>query len=158
MTTSPVMGITEELLAELEEKARAAGAAHWIAVDGDGFDIDHRLITTVERFAAPTCELATIKYGHPNAGMLEPFQSEQVAASEHIAAANPATILALIAHIRTLEARMDYIDRNFVCATFDYDGDGMAAMVVRISGRVSVCCDAMAVLDAAIAQEGQSHE
>ena len=62
------------------------------------------------------------------------------------------------AHIRSLNERLDYIQRNFVGATFDYDGYGMVAMVVRISDKCAIRRDAMALLDDAIAQEGQSHE
>lgn len=65
---------------------------------------------------------------------------------------------ALVEHIRSLTARMSYIERNFVGATFDYDGEGMTAMVVRISDRVSVSRDAAAVLDAAIAQAAVPEE
>lgn len=133
MTTSPVLSITEELLAELEQKAKAATPGPWRIYCDDVIENNE---------------------GEYVVDVL-PSTDDDAA---HIAAANPATILALVEHIRSLEARLAYIDRNFVGATFDYDGDGMAAMVVRISDRVSVCRDAMAVLDAAIAQEGKSHD
>jgi len=101
------MNITPELLDELDRKAQAATPGPWLLVDGDWIDSDCRCVTTQDRIDGPTIELATIKYGHPEAGMLEPFQSEQVAAGEYIAAADPTTVLAMIATIRQQRAELE---------------------------------------------------
>lgn len=122
MTTSPVMGITEEILGELEQKAKAA------IEDGieEGFDYDPSIGMTLyeTRFAC---------------------------------AANPATILALIAHIRSLEARMEIAEKHAKRYLWlrDRGNETFLAFSAR-AGYSGKKCDA--AIDAAIAQEGQSHE
>lgn len=156
------MNITNELLDELEQKSKAAGGEPWICIDGDGIDTDHRLITTEARIAGPTVQIATVHYGHPGAGMLEPFQSEQVAAGEHIAAANPATIIALTAHIRSLTERLEKAEKdaaryrwlrdNCQDVADEYGTAGQLYFGTYHAGRLD------AAIDAAIAQEGADHE
>lgn len=74
MTTAPVMTITEELLAELEEKAKVCAASK------------------------PATDRPSVAYA--------------ANAARFHAAANPSTTLALIAHIRSMEARLQ-ADRWF---------------------------------------------
>lgn len=75
----------------------------WLLSDGEGFEVDNRFVTSQRRIDDNKVAFAEINYGHPDAGMGEPFQSEQIAAGEFIAAANPATVLALLAEIEQLE-------------------------------------------------------
>ncbi|WLG49138.1 hypothetical protein [Pseudomonas sp. FP1742] len=81
---------------ELKLLAEALHGAEWQLVDGEGFEADNRFVTSQRRIDDSKVAFAEINYGHPEAGMGEPFQSEQVAAGEFIAAANPAAVLALI--------------------------------------------------------------
>ena len=88
---------------ELKRLAELLHGAEWQLVDGDGFDADNRFVTSQQRIDDNKVAFAEINYGHPEAGMGEPFQSEQVTAGEFIAAANPAAVLALIAENERLE-------------------------------------------------------
>jgi hypothetical protein len=87
---------------ELKRLAEALHGAEWQLVDGEGFEADNRFVTSQRRIDDSKVAFAEINYGHPEAGMGEPFQSEQVAAGEFIAAANPAAVLALIAEVEAL--------------------------------------------------------
>lgn len=83
---------------ELKKLAEALDGAEWVLVDGDNsIDADNRFVTSQQRIDDNKVAFAEINYGHPDSGMAEPFQSQQVAAGEFIAAANPAAVLALIA-------------------------------------------------------------
>lgn len=75
MTTSPVMTITDELLGDLEKKAKAC------IEDGDWY--------TFENICA-----------FPDSAADEPY----------VIAANPATILALVEHIRSLSELLEKVD------------------------------------------------
>ena len=69
-----------------------------------------------------------------------------------------ADVLRLIAHIRSLDARLAYIERNFIGVQFDYDcGERISVMAIKIGDYVPVCRSAASIIDAAIAQEA-SHE
>jgi hypothetical protein len=88
----------------IEAAANAAGGAEWMLIDGEsGIEADSRFITSDDRIENNKVPLVEIHYGHPDAGMGEPFQSEQVSAGEFIAAANPAVVLELVRRLRAAE-------------------------------------------------------
>lgn len=67
----------QEWLDELERLRKAATPGPWICKEGEGFDEDDACITAEEREGM--IDIAKIERGSPNAGMDEPFQSEQTA-------------------------------------------------------------------------------
>lgn len=91
---------------ELKRLAMELDGSEWLLIDGDNsIDSDNRFVTSKQRIDDNKVAFAEINYGHPDAGMSEPFQSQQVAAGEFIAAANPAAVLALIAEVEGLHAQ-----------------------------------------------------
>lgn len=86
----------------LKALAESLHGEEWFLVDGDGFEGDNRYVVSQSRVDGGKIEFAQISYGHPEAGMSEPFQAEQVSAGGFIAAANPAAILALLDEIEQL--------------------------------------------------------
>lgn len=91
MSTAPVMSINDELLAELEEAASNATPGPWYD-DCCGSVEAGKKRRTVARF-----------YQHTPGGTLHQGFQGCIPNAQHIAAANPATVLALIARIRELE-------------------------------------------------------
>lgn len=78
----------------LRDKAEKATCGEWSIEYGDGsFDGDDALI---HREAAGYIPICRIEGAHPESGFDEDFQMEQQANAEFIAAANPATVLALL--------------------------------------------------------------
>ncbi|EFD0115247.1 ead/Ea22-like family protein [Escherichia coli] len=78
----------------LRAKAEKATCGEWSLEYGDGrFDGDDALI---HRDAAGYIPICRIEGVHPESGFDEDFQIEQQANAEFIAAANPATVLALL--------------------------------------------------------------
>ncbi|HBA6538830.1 TPA: ead/Ea22-like family protein [Escherichia coli] len=78
----------------LREKAEKATCGVWSLEYGEGrFDGDDALI---HREAAGYISICRIEGAHPESGFDEDFQMEQQANAEFIAAANPATVLALL--------------------------------------------------------------
>lgn len=78
----------------LREKAEKATYGVWSLEYGEGrFDGDDALI---HREAAGYIPICRIEGAHPESGFDEDFQMEQQANAEFIAAANPATVLALL--------------------------------------------------------------
>ncbi|EFH9784298.1 ead/Ea22-like family protein [Escherichia coli] len=78
----------------LREKAEKATCGVWSLEYGEGrFDGDDALI---HREAAGYLPICRIEGAHPESGFDEDFQMEQQANAEFIAAANPATVLALL--------------------------------------------------------------
>lgn len=75
----------QEWLDELERLRKAATPGPWICKEGEGFDEDDACITAEEREGM--IDIAKIERGSPNAGMDEPFQSEQTANAAYIVAA-----------------------------------------------------------------------
>ncbi|HCE4443997.1 TPA: ead/Ea22-like family protein [Escherichia coli] len=91
----------------LREKAEKATCGEWALEYGDGrFDGDDALI---HREAAGYIPICRIEGAHPESGFDEDFQMEQQANAEFIAAANPATVLALLDE---LERNQQYIKRR----------------------------------------------
>ncbi|HAJ0619982.1 TPA: hypothetical protein HL495_18580 [Escherichia coli] len=91
----------------LRAKAEKATCGAWSLEYGEGrFDGDDALI---HREAAGYIPICRIEGAHPESGFDEDFQTEQQANAEFIAAANPATVLALLDE---LERNQQYIKRR----------------------------------------------
>ncbi|EPI9387602.1 ead/Ea22-like family protein [Escherichia coli] len=91
----------------LREKAEKATCGEWSLEYGEGrFDGDDALIHREFAGYIPICR---IEGAHPESGFDEDFQMEQQANAEFIAAANPATVLALLDE---LERNQQYIKRR----------------------------------------------
>ena len=87
----------------LREKAEKATCGVWSLEYGEGrFDGDDALI---HREAAGYIPICRIEGAHPESGFDEDFQMEQQANAEFIAAANPATVLALLDELEAAEKR-----------------------------------------------------
>lgn len=91
----------------LRAKAEKATCGEWSFEYGEGrFDGDDALI---HREAAGYIPICRIEGAHPESGFDEDFQTEQQANAEFIAAANPATVLALLDE---RERNQQYIKRR----------------------------------------------
>ncbi|EES7376267.1 hypothetical protein GW599_21560 [Escherichia coli] len=91
----------------LREKAEKATRGEWSLEYGENrFDGDDALI---HREAAGYIPICRIEGAHPESGFDEDFQMEQQANAEFIAAANPATVLALLDE---RERNQQYIKRR----------------------------------------------
>ncbi|HEA0457394.1 TPA: ead/Ea22-like family protein [Escherichia coli] len=91
----------------LREKAEKATCGVWSLEYGESrFDCDDALIHRDVVGYLPICR---IEGAHPESGFDEDFQIEQQANAEFIAAANPATVLALLDE---LERNQQYIKRR----------------------------------------------
>ncbi|ELI4540579.1 ead/Ea22-like family protein [Escherichia coli] len=91
----------------LRAKAEKATCGEWSLEYGESrFDCDDALI---HREAAGYIPICRIEGAHPESGFDEDFQMEQQANAEFIAAANPATVLALLDE---LERNQQYIKRR----------------------------------------------
>ena len=91
----------------LREKAEKATSGVWSLEYGEErFDADDALIHREVVGYLPICR---IEGAHPESGFDEDFQMEQQANAEFIAAANPATVLALLDE---LERNQQYIKRR----------------------------------------------
>ncbi|HBE4048462.1 TPA: ead/Ea22-like family protein [Escherichia coli] len=91
----------------LREAAEKATCGEWSLEYGEGrFDGDDALI---HREAAGYIPICRIEGAHPESGFDEDFQIEQQANAEFIAAANPATVLALLDE---RERNQQYIKRR----------------------------------------------
>lgn len=100
----------------LRAKAEKATCGEWSLEYGEErFDAGDALIHREVVGYLPICR---IEGAHPESGFDEDFQMEQQANAEFIAAANPATVLALLAsleaaekRIAELEAKLDSADK-----------------------------------------------
>lgn len=105
----------------LREAAEKATCGAWSLEYGEGrFDGDDALI---HREAAGYIPICRIEGAHPESGFDEDFQTEQQANAEFIAAANPATVLALLDE---LERNQQYIKRR------DQENEDIALTVGRL--------------------------
>ena len=87
----------------LREKAEKATCGVWSLEYGEGrFDGDDVLI---HREAAGYIPIFRIEGAHTESGFDEDFQIEQQANAEFIAAANPATVLALLDELEKMQAQ-----------------------------------------------------
>lgn len=100
----------------LREKAEKATCGVWSLEYGDGrFDGDDALI---HREAAGYLPICRIEGAHPESGFDEDFQMEQQANAEFIAAANPATVLALLDELETAKKRIAELKAEPVSQTY----------------------------------------
>ncbi|MEQ6258858.1 ead/Ea22-like family protein [Escherichia coli] len=87
----------------LREKAEKATCGVWSLEYGEGrFDGDDALIHREVAGYIPICR---IEGAHPESRFYEDFQMEQQANAEFIAAANPATVLALLDELEKMQAQ-----------------------------------------------------
>ncbi|END9306036.1 TPA: ead/Ea22-like family protein [Escherichia coli] len=121
----------------LRAKAEKATCGEWSLEYGDGrFDGDDALI---HREAAGYIPICRIEGAHPESGFDEDFQIEQQANAEFIAAANPATVLALLDE---LERNQQYIKRR------DQENEDIALTVGKLRVELETAKKRIAELEA----------
>ena len=99
----------------LREAAEKATCGVWSLEYGEErFDGDDALI---HREAAGYIPICRIEGAHPESGFDEDFQMEQQANAEFIAAANPATVLALLGELETAKKRIAELEAEPVSQT-----------------------------------------
>ncbi|MEF6823537.1 ead/Ea22-like family protein [Escherichia coli] len=99
----------------LREAAEKATCGVWSLEYGvERFDGDDALI---HREAAGYIPICRIEGAHPESGFDEDFQMEQQANAEFIAAANPATVLALLGELETAKKRIAELEAEPVSQT-----------------------------------------
>ncbi|EFB6687017.1 TPA: ead/Ea22-like family protein [Escherichia coli] len=100
----------------LRDKAEKATCGVWSLEYGEGrFDGDDALIHREVAGYIPICR---IEGAHPESGFDEDFQMEQQANAEFIAAANPATVLALLDELETAKKRIAELEAEPVSQTY----------------------------------------
>lgn len=100
----------------LRAKAEKATCGVWSLEYGEGrFDGDDALIHREVAGYIPICR---IEGAHPESGFDEDFQTEQQANAEFIAAANPATVLALLDELETAKKRIAELKAEPVSQTY----------------------------------------
>ncbi|EFL6490508.1 Eaa protein [Escherichia coli] len=101
----------------LREKAEKATSGVWSLEYGEErFDADDALIHREVVGYLPICR---IEGAHPESGFDEDFQMEQQANAEFIAAANPATVLALLDELETAKKRIAELEAEPVSQTYN---------------------------------------
>lgn len=121
----------------LREAAEKATCGEWSLEYGEGrFDGDDALI---HREAAGYIPICRIEGAHPESGFDEDFQMEQQANAEFIAAANPATVLALLDE---LERNQQYIKR------LDQENEDIALTVGKLRVELEAAEKRIAELEA----------
>ncbi|EFK8888066.1 DUF551 domain-containing protein [Escherichia coli] len=99
----------------LREAAEKATCGVWSLEYGEErFDGDDALI---HREAAGYIPICRIEGAHPESGFDEDFQMEQQANAEFIAAANPATVLALLGELEAAKKRIAELEAEPVSQT-----------------------------------------
>ena len=121
----------------LREKAEKATCGEWSLEYGEGrFDGDDALIHREVAGYIPICR---IEGAHPESGFDEDFQMEQQANAEFIAAANPATVLALLDE---RERNQQYIKRR------DQENEEIALTVGKLRVELEAANKRIAELEA----------
>ena len=121
----------------LRETAEKATCGVWALEYGEGrFDGDDALIHREVAGYIPICR---IEGAHPESGFDEDFQMEQQANAEFIAAANPATVLALLDE---RERNQQYIKRR------DQENEDIALTVGRLRVELEAAKKRIAELEA----------
>ncbi|MBN6385905.1 ead/Ea22-like family protein [Escherichia coli] len=121
----------------LRAKAEKATCGEWSLEYGEGrFDGDDALI---HREAAGYIPICRIEGAHPESGFDEDFQIEQQANAEFIAAANPATVLALLDE---RERNQQYIKRR------DQENEDIALTVGKLRVELEAAEKRIAELEA----------
>ncbi|MGT6933946.1 ead/Ea22-like family protein [Escherichia coli] len=99
----------------LREAAEKATCGEWSLEYGESrFDGDDALIHREVAGYIPICR---IEGAHPESGFDEDFQMEQQANAEFIAAANPATVLALLGELEAAKKRIAELEAEPVSQT-----------------------------------------
>lgn len=123
----------------LREKAEKATCGVWSLEYGEGqFDGDDALIHREVAGYIPICR---IEGAHPESGFDEDFQMEQQANAEFIAAANPATVLALLGELETAKKRIAELEereillpeRSSMLHRTDFHDDYQTVMAYKVS-------------------------
>lgn len=123
----------------LREKAEKATCGVWSLEYGEGrFDGDDALIHREVSGYIPICR---IEGAHPESGFDEDFQMEQQANAEFIAAANPATVLALLGELETAKKRIAELEvreillpeRSSMLHRTDFHDDYQTVMAYKVS-------------------------
>ncbi|HGV6895751.1 TPA: ead/Ea22-like family protein [Escherichia coli] len=123
----------------LREKAEKATCGVWSLEYGESrFDCDDALI---HREAAGYIPICRIEGAHPESGFDEDFQMEQQANAEFIAAANPATVLALLGELETAKKRIAELEereillpeRSSMLHRTDFHEDYQTVMAYKVS-------------------------
>ncbi|HCO5149115.1 TPA: ead/Ea22-like family protein [Escherichia coli] len=101
----------------LREKAEKATCGVWSLEYGEErFDAGDALIHREVVGYLPICR---IEGAHPESGFDEDFQMEQQANAEFIAAANPATVLALLGELEAAKKRIAELEADPVSQTYN---------------------------------------
>ncbi|MCK2360516.1 ead/Ea22-like family protein [Escherichia coli] len=101
----------------LRAKAEKATCGEWSLEYGESrFDGDDALIHREVAGYIPICK---IEGAHPESGFDEDFQMEQQANAEFIAAANPATVLALLGELEAAKKRIAELEAEPVSQTYN---------------------------------------
>lgn len=101
----------------LREKAEKATSGVWSLEYGEErFDAGDALIHREVVGYLPICR---IEGAHPESGFDEDFQMEQQANAEFIAAANPATVLALLGELETAKKRIAELEAEPVSQAYN---------------------------------------
>ncbi|WP_097451023.1 DUF551 domain-containing protein [Escherichia coli] len=101
----------------LRAKAEKATCGEWSLEYGEErFDAGDALIHREVVGYLPICR---IEGAHPESGFDEDFQMEQQANAEFIAAANPATVLALLGELETAKKRIAELEAEPVSQTYN---------------------------------------
>ncbi|WP_042064059.1 ead/Ea22-like family protein [Escherichia coli] len=123
----------------LRAKAEKATCGEWSLEYGEGrFDGDDALI---HREAAGYIPICRIEGAHPESGFDEDFQMEQQANAEFIAAASPATVLALLGELETAKKRIAELEereillpeRSSMLHRTDFHDDYQTVMAYKVS-------------------------
>ena len=123
----------------LREAAEKATCGEWSLEYGEGrFDGDDALI---HREAAGYIPICRIEGAHPESGFDEDFQMEQQANAEFIAAASPATVLALLGELETAKKRIAELEereillpeRSSMLHRTDFHEDYQTVMAYKVS-------------------------
>ncbi|EOT6142502.1 ead/Ea22-like family protein [Escherichia coli] len=100
----------------LREAAEKATCGVWSLEYGEErFNADDALIHREVAGYIPICR---IEGAHPESGFDEDFQTEQQANAEFIAAANPATVLALLGELEAAKKRIAELEAELVSQTY----------------------------------------
>lgn len=123
----------------LREKAEKATSGVWSLEYGEErFDAGDALIHREVVGYLPICR---IEGAHPESGFDEDFQMEQQANAEFIAAANPATVLALLGELETAKKRIAELEereillpeRSSMLHRTDFHEDYQTVMAYKVS-------------------------
>ncbi|EHC2557989.1 ead/Ea22-like family protein [Escherichia coli] len=123
----------------LRAKAEKATCGVWSLEYGEErFDAGDALIHREVVGYLPICR---IEGAHPESGFDEDFQMEQQANAEFIAAANPATVLALLSELETAKKRIAELEereillpeRSSMLHRTDFHDDYQTVMAYKVS-------------------------